>query len=67
MPDSPTPKGIYLPNGDFLPFKFESLTSEIATRQNAGATLADMGLWLDQLPDPDPILRKRGDDARVLA
>ena len=60
-------KGIYLPNGTFQPFTFESLTSEIATRQNAGATLADMGLWLDQLPDPDPILRKRAEDARVLA
>lgn len=23
--------------------------------------------WLDVLPDPDPVLRKRGDDARVLA
>jgi phage gp29-like protein len=60
-------KGIYLPNGDFMPFRFESLTTEIATRQNAGATLADMGQWLDRLPDPDPILRKRGDDARILA
>jgi phage gp29-like protein len=60
-------KGIYLPNGEFMPFRMESLTTEIATRQNAGATLADMGQWLDQLPDPDPILRKRGDDARILA
>jgi hypothetical protein len=60
-------KGIYLPNGDFMPFRMESLTTEIATRRNAGATLADMGQWLDQLPDPDPILRKRGDDARILA
>jgi phage gp29-like protein len=60
-------KGIYLPNGDFMPFRMESLTTEIATRQNAGATLADMGQWLDRLPDPDPILRKRGDDARILA
>ncbi|MDR1398115.1 MAG: DUF935 domain-containing protein [Desulfarculales bacterium] len=64
MPDA---KGIYLANGDFKPFAMESLTSEIATRQNAGASLSDLGLWLSQLPDPDPVLRKRGDDARVLA
>jgi phage gp29-like protein len=61
-------KGIYLSNGDFKPFDMESLGTEIATRQNAGASWGDIGLlWIDQLPDPDPILRKRGDDARVLA
>lgn len=59
--------GLYLPNGDFLSFDAESLTSEIATRQNAGVTLSDLGLWLSQLPDPDPVLRKRGEDAAVLA
>jgi hypothetical protein len=64
---SGTARGIYLPDGTFQPFSMESFTTEIATRQNAGATLADMGQWLDQLPDPDPILRKRGDDARILA
>jgi phage gp29-like protein len=61
-------KGIYLPNGDFMPFSAESLSTEIATRERAGLALFDLGsLWLNQLPDPDPILRKRGDDARVLA
>ena len=60
-------KGIYLPSGEFMPFSTESLTSEIATRQNAGTALAGMGFWLDQLPDPDPILRKRGDDAAILS
>lgn len=64
---SDAPKGIYLPNGDFLRFDAESLTTELATRQNAGATLADLGLWLSQLPDPDPVLRRRGEDAAVLA
>lgn len=65
MPD--TGKGIFLPNGEFMRFDADSLTSEIATRQNAGATLSDLGLWLSQLPDPDPVLRKRGEDAAVLA
>jgi len=61
-------KGLYRANGEFVPFNTESLSTEIATRQNAGAAWGDLGqLWLDQLPDPDPILRKRGDDARVLA
>ena len=61
-------KGIYLPNGEFKPFDMGSLGTEIATRESAGLALADLGsLWLNQLPDPDPILRKRGDDARVLA
>ncbi|CAK7024650.1 MAG: hypothetical protein DELT_02530 [Desulfovibrio sp.] len=58
---------LYLPNGDEHRFDVEALTSEIATRQNAGASLSDLGLWLSQLPDPDPVLRKRGEDAAVLA
>ena len=58
---------LYLPNGEKHRFDAESLTTEIATRQNAGATLGDLGLWLSQLPDPDPVLRKRGEDAAVLA
>jgi phage gp29-like protein len=60
-------KGLYMPDGSFVPFNYADLTSEIATRRNAGAALSDLGMWLDQLPDPDPILRKRGDDARILA
>lgn len=59
-------QGLYLSNGTFLRFDAESLTTEIATRQNAGASLSDMGYWLSQLPDPDPVLRKRGDDAAIL-
>ncbi|MDE5832971.1 MAG: DUF935 domain-containing protein, partial [Desulfovibrio sp.] len=42
------------------------LTSEIATRQNAGVIYAELEGWLNTLPDPDPVLRKRGDDAEVL-
>lgn len=59
--------GLYLEDGSFLPFKGEDLTTELATRENAGAWLSGVGLWLDQLPDPDPVLRKRGDDAAILA
>ena len=58
---------LYLPNGEVHRFDAESLTSEIATRQNAGLLLGDLGFWLSQLPDPDPVLRKRGEDAAVLA
>ena len=61
-------KGIWLADGSFRPFNMESLNIEVATRENAGAAWGDIALtWLQQLPDPDPILRKRGDDARVLA
>lgn len=43
----------------------EALLTEIATRESAeGFNLAG---WLGAMPDPDPVLRKRGDDARVLA
>ncbi len=41
----------------------DSLFTEIATREAAGVDLAG---WLGVLPDPDPVLRKRGDDASVL-
>lgn len=58
--------GIFMPDGTFRPFSAESLSTELATRQNAGLALGDAGLWLDLLPDPDPILRKRGDDAAIL-
>ena len=59
--------GLYLEDGTFMPFKGEDLTTELATRENAGAWLSGVGVWLDQLPDPDPVLRKRGDDAAILA
>ena len=58
--------GLYLADGTFRPFSIESLTTELATRQNAGLYLGDVGGWLMQLPDPDPVLRKRGEDAEVL-
>lgn len=58
--------GLYLPDGTFRRFSVESLTTELATRQNAGLFLGDVGGWLMQLPDPDPVLRKRGEDAEVL-
>ena len=41
------------------------LLTEIATRESAGGL--DLAGWLGAMPDPDPVLRKRGDDARVLA
>lgn len=59
--------GLYMPDGSFQPFRGEDLTTELATRENAGAWLSGVGQWLDQLPDPDPILRKRGDDAAILS
>lgn len=59
-------KGIYMPDGSFRAFDAESLSTELATRQNAGLDLGSVGLYLSLLPDPDPILRKRGDDAAVL-
>lgn len=57
--------GLYLPNGSFLDFTETdrtALLSEIATRGTAGS----MSLGLGLLPDPDPVLRKRGDGAEVL-
>lgn len=58
--------GLYLPDGTFQSFSKESFTMELATRHNAGLVLGNVGAWLSQLPDPDPILRARGDDSRVL-
>lgn len=58
--------GLYLADGTFWAFSIESLTTELATRQNAGLYLGDVGGWLTQLPDPDPVLRKRAEDAEVL-
>lgn len=42
----------------------QALLEEIATRQAAGGL--DLSAWLLSLPDPDPVLRKRGEDAQVL-
>lgn len=60
-------KGLYLLDGSFYEFSDSvntaDLTTEFATRLAAGSDLTGFLGWL---PDPDPILRKRGDDARVL-
>ena len=62
------PKGLYLADGSFKHFDPQSLTSEIATRSNAGGLFdGSYGSYLCLLPDPDPILRKRGDEAAVLS
>lgn len=59
-------EGIYAPDGTFIPFSGVDLGTELATRQNAGLTLGEITGWLDVLPDPDPVLRKRHDDASIL-
>lgn len=59
-------RGLYLPDGSFRPFDAEALTSELATRERAGDFLSLAGGFLGILPDPDPVLRARGDDAIVL-
>ena len=45
--------GLYLADGTFRTFSIESLTTELATRQNAGLYLGDVGGWLTQLPGPE--------------
>lgn len=59
--------GLYMPDGTFRPLSFTDLGTELATRQNAGLALGDLEGWLNVLPDPDPVLRKRRDEASVLA
>lgn len=59
-------KGLYLPDGSYKPLDVSDLTTELATRRNAGLYLGDVGGWLTQLPDPDPVLRKRAEDAEIL-
>lgn len=59
-------KGLYLPDGSYKPLDVADLTTELATRQNSGLYLGDVGGWLTQLPDPDPVLRKRAEDAEIL-
>lgn len=58
--------GLYMPDGTFRPFSAAELSTELATRQNAGVYYAELEGWLSTLPDPDPVLRKRGDEATVL-
>lgn len=59
--------GIFLPDGSFQAFRAADLGAELATRRNAGLSLGELEGWINLLPDPDPILRKRGDGAAVLA
>lgn len=60
--------GIYDAKGRWIEFgenvDHASLTTEIATTAAVGEM--DVGGMLAGMPDPDPVLRKRGDDARVL-
>ncbi|GBC62496.1 DUF935 domain-containing protein [Desulfonema ishimotonii] len=59
--------GIWLDSHTFHNFSDapgrSTLLSEIATREAAGADLIG---YIGLLPDPDPILRKRGDSAAIL-
>lgn len=58
--------GLYLADGSFMEFAApgrKAMTTELATRAAVGESwLAGLGI----LPDPDPVLRKRGDGAEVL-
>ncbi len=58
--------GLYMPDGTFRPLSVQDLQTELATRQNAGVFFGELEGWLNTLPDPDPVLRKRGDDAAIL-
>lgn len=58
--------GLYNADGTFVPFSAADLSTELATRQNAGVFFGELDGWLNTLPDPDPVLRKRGDEADVL-
>ena len=59
--------GLYTPSGEFMAFeefKGKSLLNEVATAQAVGEmSLGDMAA---SLPDPDPILRKKGEGVAVL-
>lgn len=58
--------GLYLPDGSFQPFSALDLSTELATRKNAGVFFGELTGWLSVLPDPDPVLKKRGDEADIL-
>lgn len=58
--------GLWITDSDYVDFSdAQGLLGEIATRDAAGLASLAAG-WLGVLPDPDPVLRKSGDDARVL-
>ena len=58
--------GLYMADGTFRLFNALELGTELATRQNAGVLFTELEGWLSTLPDPDPVLFKRGDDAAIL-
>lgn len=43
--------GLSLPDGTFQPFRAEDMSTQLATRQNVGITLGDLGGWLDVLSE----------------
>lgn len=43
--------GLSLPDGTFQPFRAEDMNTQLATRQNVGITLGDLGGWLDVLSE----------------
>lgn len=57
--------GIWTAKGEYIEFDEggDSLTTELATRASVGL---DLGGFLNWLPDPDPVLNKRGEAADVL-
>jgi phage gp29-like protein len=61
-------EGLYTARGEFIEFaegrNLKSLTSEMATAAAIGDV--DVGGFMASMPDPDPVLVKRGDDAEVL-
>ena len=44
-----------------------ALLQELATSERVTGILGSTGAYGTLMPDPDPVLRKRGDDARILA
>ena len=58
--------GLFFPDGSFQAFSAAELSTEFASRQNAGVLYGELEGWLNILPDPDPVLRKRHDEAAIL-
>ena len=58
--------GLFMPDGNFVPCNATELSTELATRQTAGVFFGELEGWLSTLPGPDPVLRKRGDEAEGL-
>lgn len=45
--------GLYNADGTFVPFSAADLSTELATRQNAGVFFGELDGWLNALPDPE--------------